>query len=73
MPLDVNRLYQNHLTIIGATGETPEDVTLSLKAAAEGKFKVLIDRIMPLSQAVQAHELVESRAGIGKVILDPTR
>ena len=36
VPLDVNRLYQNHLTIIGATGETPEDVTLSLKAAAEG-------------------------------------
>lgn len=73
VPLDVNRLYQNHLTIIGATGETPEDVTLSLKAAAEGKFKGLIDRIMPLSQAVQAHELIESREGLGKIILDPTR
>ena len=73
VPLDVNRLYQNHLTIIGATGETPEDVNMSLKAAAEGKFKGLIDRIMPLSAAVQAHEWVESRNGIGKVILDPTR
>jgi NADPH:quinone reductase-like Zn-dependent oxidoreductase len=48
-------------------------VTLSLKAAAEGKFKGLIDRIMPLSQAVQAHELIESREGLGKIILDPTR
>jgi len=28
---------------------------------------------MPLSQAVQAHELIESRAGIGKIILDPTK
>lgn len=73
VPLDVNRLYQNHLTIIGATGETPDDVNLSLKAAAEGKFKGLIDRIMPLSQAVQAHEWVESRGGLGKVILDPTK
>jgi NADPH:quinone reductase-like Zn-dependent oxidoreductase len=73
VPLDVNRLYQNHLTIIGATGETPEDVDLSLKAAAEGKFRGLIDRIMPLSHAVQAHEWVESRDGIGKVILDPTQ
>ena len=73
VPLDVNRLYQNHLTIIGATGETPEDVTLSLKAAAEGRFKVVVDRIMPLSQAVQAHELIESRSGIGKIILDPTK
>ena len=73
VPLDVNRLYQNHITIIGATGETPEDVTLSLKAAAEGKFKGLIDRIMPLSQAVQAHELIEAREGLGKIILDPTK
>ena len=73
VPLDVNRLYQNHLTIIGATGETPEDVTLSLKAAAEGKLKGVVDRIMPLSQAVQAHELIEGRGGIGKIILDPTR
>jgi NAD(P)-dependent dehydrogenase (short-subunit alcohol dehydrogenase family) len=67
VPLDVNRLYQNHLTIIGATGETPDDVTLSLNAAVEGRFKVVVDRIMPLSQAVQAHELIESRTGIGKI------
>ena len=39
VPLDVNRLYQNHLTIIGATGETPDDVTLSLEAAAEGPLQ----------------------------------
>src|SRR6185436_17159548 len=69
VPLDVNRLYQNHLTIIGATGETPDDVNMSLKAAAEGKFKAVIDRIMPLSQAAAAHEWVESRGGVGKVIL----
>ena len=73
VPLDVNRLYQNHLTIIGATGETPDDVAMSLQAAAEGKFKGLIDRIMPLSQAIAAHEWVESRGGIGKVILDPMK
>ena len=72
VPVDINRLYQNHLRIIGATGETPADVTTSLKAAAEGKFKGLIDRVMPLSQAVAAHEWVEGRTGIGKVILDPT-
>ena len=73
VPLDVNRLYQNHLTIIGATGETREDVRMSLQAAAEGRFKALIDCVLPLSEAARAHELVESRTGIGKVILDPTR
>jgi NADPH:quinone reductase-like Zn-dependent oxidoreductase len=66
--LDVNRLYHNNLTIIGATGETPRDVKLSLEAAARGQFQVLIDCILPLAEAVRAHELVAARLGIGKSI-----
>ena len=73
VPLDVNRLYQNHLTIIGATGETPEDVDAQPQGRGRGQLQGVIDRIMPLSQAVQAHELIESRSGIGKIILDPTK
>jgi NADPH2:quinone reductase len=73
VPLDVNHLYHNQITVIGATGETQGDVTMSLQAAAEGRFKVVIDRILPLSQAVRAHEIVAGRAGIGKVVLDATQ
>jgi NADPH:quinone reductase-like Zn-dependent oxidoreductase len=73
VPLDVNRLYLNQITVIGATGDMPADVTLSLQAAAEGRFKAIIDRILPLSEAPLAHELVEQRVGTGKILLDPTR
>jgi NADPH:quinone reductase-like Zn-dependent oxidoreductase len=73
VPLDVKHLYHNQIMVIGATGETPDDVRMSLKAAAEGRFKVVIDKIMPLAEAVQAHELVASREGLGKVVLDATR
>jgi NADPH:quinone reductase-like Zn-dependent oxidoreductase len=73
VPLDVNRLYHNQITIIGATGETPGDVQMSLEAAAQGKFKVVIDQVLPLSEAVQAHEIVAARGGVGKVVLDATR
>jgi NADPH:quinone reductase-like Zn-dependent oxidoreductase len=73
VPLDVNRLYHNQITIIGATGETPGDVQMSLEAAAKGKFKVVIDQVLPLSEAVQAHEIVAARGGVGKVVLDATR
>ena len=44
-----------------------------LRAAAEGRFRVLIDQVLPLSQAVLAHELTEAREGLGKILLDPTR
>lgn len=73
VPLDVNRLYLNQLTIIGATGDTPADAVASLKAASEGRLTVLIDEVLPLSQAVRAHELVAARASTGKIVLDPTR
>jgi NADPH2:quinone reductase len=73
VPLNVNWLYLNHLSVLGATGETADDARISLQAAAEGKMKPLIDRILPLSQAVLGHELVEGRQVTGKVILDPTR
>ncbi len=73
VPLDVNKLYLNQITVMGVTGERPESARLTLEMAAAGKFKALIDRVLPLSQAPLAHELVEARGGLGKVILDPTQ
>jgi NADPH:quinone reductase-like Zn-dependent oxidoreductase len=48
-------------------------VKLSLQAAAEGRFQALIDQILPLREAARAHEIVEARGGLGKVLLDPRR
>jgi NADPH:quinone reductase-like Zn-dependent oxidoreductase len=73
VPLDVNHLYLNQITVMGATGGSAEDVTLSLNAAVQGKFKALIDQILPLAEAARAHEIVEARGGLGKVLLDPTQ
>jgi NADPH:quinone reductase-like Zn-dependent oxidoreductase len=73
VPLDVNKLYLNQITVMGVTGEQPDSARLALEMAAAGKFKALIDRVLPLSQAPLAHELVEGRGGLGKVILDPTQ
>ena len=73
VPLDVNKLYLNQITVMGATGERPDSAKLVLEMALAGRFKALIDRVLPLSQAALAHELVESRGGIGKVVLDPTQ
>jgi NADPH:quinone reductase len=72
VPVDVFHLYLNHITIMGWTGQTDADVNDSLKAASEGRFRVLIDRVMPLAEAVEAHRLVGARDGIGKVILQPS-
>ena len=44
----------------------------ALNDAAAGKMRVLVERVMPLSAAVEAHRLVESSPATGKIILDPS-
>jgi len=34
-------------------------------------LKALIDQVLPLSEAVQAHQIIEGRGGTGKVLLAP--
>lgn len=71
VPLDLNRLYLNYVTIIGSTAQTDADVERSLEIATQGHLDVLIDRVMPLSEAADAHALVAERAGLGKIVLQP--
>ncbi len=69
--LDVKRLYLYQIAVMGSLGFTHEDVVSSLEAAAAGKFRVLIDDVLPLERAAEAHERVASREGVGKVLLSP--
>ncbi len=72
VPLDVKHLYLNGITVIGSVGRiTPGDLAFSLRAAADGRYRVLIDRVLPLAEAARAHQIVAERTGIGKVVLQP--
>ena len=69
--LDMQKLYLRQLQIIGATGQKPEDVNLGLEYAATKGLKMLIDRVLPLEKAIEAHRIVENRGELGKIILSP--
>ena len=71
VPLNVSTLYMNALSVIGSTEHNNDDVAAALDAAAHGKLSVLIDRVLPLSQAVEAHRIVAAREITGKVLLTP--
>lgn len=71
--LDLKKLYQRRLQVMSGLGaEGRAELEESLDLTARGEFQVLIDRTIPLSEAVAAHRLVDSNEPLGKVILDPT-
>ena len=70
--IDFAHLYHKRITIRGRPGFRRADVPKCFAAAAEGKIKAQIERILPLSQAAEAHRLVESGKSAGKIVLDPT-
>jgi NADPH:quinone reductase-like Zn-dependent oxidoreductase len=72
VPLDVRRLYQRRLRILGGGGRTEADVAWVLAAAARGELSPLIATVLPLAEAALGHELVAAGELTGKVLLDPT-
>lgn len=71
VPLSIFNLYVKGITIFGTTEQTDADMELSLKTAGEGHLRALIDQVLPLSEAAEAHRIVEGRGGTGKVLLAP--
>jgi NADPH:quinone reductase len=69
--LDVRRLYGRRLRIIGGAGASRRDVAAALEAAAEGRLHAVVDRILPLEAAAEAHRLAEKGGLLGKLVLDP--
>jgi NADPH:quinone reductase-like Zn-dependent oxidoreductase len=70
--INFSHLYHKRITIKGRPGYHPPDVPKCFAAAAEGRIKTQIERILPLSRAAEAHRLVESGESHGKIVLDPT-
>ena len=72
VPVNFFHVYDHRITIMGSPRSRHEDAMPALEAAAQGKMKVLIERIMPLAEAAAAHRLVEASPATGKIILDPS-
>lgn len=69
--LDVRRLYGRRLRIIGGAGASRRDVTTALEAARDGKLHAVVDRVLPLDSAADAHRLAEKGGLLGKLVLTP--
>jgi len=68
---DIPYLFTSEMTIIGSTGWTMEDQERLVALVADGRLKPVIDRVVPLSDAIDAYGAFERREFFGKIVVTP--
>jgi D-arabinose 1-dehydrogenase-like Zn-dependent alcohol dehydrogenase len=65
------RVILQGLSILGSSVSSRRDLEDVLSWVARGKLVADVDRVLPLSAAAEAHQLLENRAAVGRVVLAP--
>jgi NADPH:quinone reductase-like Zn-dependent oxidoreductase len=67
---DLRHVFYRHLTILGSMMGSKADLLAAMKFIESGLIRAVVDRVLPLAEARQAHELMEDRAQFGKLVLE---
>jgi len=68
---DIIPFFRKELRLAGSKNASVLELRKVMGLVAEGKLKPIIHKALPLSQAAEAHRVVDSRDFFGKVILLP--
>lgn len=68
---DIPYLFMSEMNIVGSTGWTMEEQQACIDLLASGKLKPAIDRVVPLSGAIEAMGAFERREFFGKIVVTP--
>jgi NADPH:quinone reductase-like Zn-dependent oxidoreductase len=71
VPVDMRRLYNRRLRIIGAAGYDAADAEKAMQAAGRGQLRAVVDLVLPLERLHDAFDLIGQRKVTGKVVIDP--
>lgn len=71
--LDISLISHRQIRISGVSMGNQKDFQDVLQCLFSGQLKPVIDRVLPLHEAAEAHRLLETRQVFGKVVLVPLR
>ena len=66
---DLRHVFFRNLQILGVTTGSKSLLFRIVRLVHEGKLQPVLDRVLPLKEARQAHRLLEERQQFGKVVL----
>jgi NADPH:quinone reductase-like Zn-dependent oxidoreductase len=67
--IDLRAVFFKQLEILGSTMGSKGDLAEALPMMTDGRLVPVIHRVLPLSDAVEAHRMLERREAFGKVVL----
>jgi NADPH:quinone reductase-like Zn-dependent oxidoreductase len=68
-PINIQQLYWNHISFMGSTMGSMEDMRRMLKAVENAGIKPLIDKVYPLAETSAALKRMNDGAQMGKIVL----
>ncbi|HEX6045739.1 MAG TPA: zinc-binding dehydrogenase [Pyrinomonadaceae bacterium] len=66
---DLRQVFYRNLSLLGSFMGSKGELLDAMKFVEQGKIRAVLDRVLPLSDARQAHEAIDNRAQFGKVVL----
>ena len=69
--LNLRQVFFKNLSILGSTMGSRAHFAAIFRHVEAGRLKPVVDRVLPLAQAPEAHRLLEERQVFGKILLTP--
>jgi len=69
--IDLRHIFFRQIEVLGSTMGSKADLLAVLAHVATGRLSPVVDRVLPLAQAADAHRVLEQRAAFGRVVLEP--
>jgi NADPH:quinone reductase-like Zn-dependent oxidoreductase len=68
--IDLRQVFFRQVEVLGSTMGSKGDLFDILALVKDGKLRPVVDRVMPLWEAAEAHRVLEDRKAFGKVVLE---
>jgi NADPH:quinone reductase-like Zn-dependent oxidoreductase len=69
--IDLRVLFYKHITLYGSFMGQKNELIELMKFFENGKFKSIVDTVLPLEDIKEAHKIIEERKQFGKVVVKP--
>jgi acryloyl-coenzyme A reductase len=66
------QLFLRNVSILSAKGVSRAQLADSLDLVARGRIKPVVEEVLPLERAVEAHRRIEAGLSTGRLILTPS-